>query len=243
MDQLPTVLSRRGRLRRSFVRLSYGLILYGVAGMLVAAVGLAMLVGTGAAVGSFGVRVEGESEQLGTTLRETAVTLDEAAQTAESFGRTLEQTPPSVRQVAATVRNLRPRLEAIQSQAAAIDILGTRPLQGISELFGQIASDLAGLDDQLDRIADELGANQTSLGTNAASLARLSDEVSGFADRLDAGLVTDSLEEIRAILALVLAILVIALALPAAGSLALGLWLRREFGEGRPVRPVIVVER
>jgi methyl-accepting chemotaxis protein len=212
-------------------------------GLLVALLGLGTLLWTANTVTSFNARVGDESEELGATLRGTARALDDASRTAESFEATLERTPPSVRQAAQTIRNLRPRLVALQAQAGAIDIFGTRPLGSIGELFGQMAVDLEGLDNQLDLIADSLGGNQESLRTNARSLAALADELTGFADRLDDGLVADSLGEVRTILALVLALLVVAMAVPAAGSLALGVWLRRELGIGRAAPSLIVVER
>ena len=243
MDERPFV-ARRKRLRDRLATISRGLIAYGVTGIVLAVIGLGALFWTGAAIGSLGGRIEGESEQLGATLRATATTLRDASRTAESFGRTLDETPPSVRQAAQTIRNLRPRLEGLEQQAGAINLLGSRPLQGIGELFGQIAADLDGLDGQLDRIADGLGQNRSSLDTNARSLARLGDRLSAFANRLDAGIVTDSLAEIETILFLVLVVLVASMAVPAAGALALGLWLRGELGLGRPARPpLIVVER
>jgi hypothetical protein len=49
--------------------------------------------------------------------------------------------------------------------------------------------------------------------------------------------------ELRAILALVLAVLVVAMAVPAAAALTIGLWLRRGLGGRRPIPSVIVVER
>ncbi len=239
----PPILHRRSRLRVAADRLSRGLIAYGIVGLLVALLGLGTLLWTAGAVGGFNDRVADESEQLGATLRGTARALDDASRTAETFESTLEQTPPSVRQAAQTIRNLRPRLVALQAQAGAIEIFGSRPLGSIGELFGQMAVDLEGLDDQLDRIADSLGGNQESLRTNARSLAALADELSGFADRLDGGVVTDSLSEVRTILALVLAVLVVAMAVPAAGALAFGLWLRRELETGRQVPSLVVVER
>ena len=235
--------SPRGRLRRGLQRIAIGLILYGIAGLLVAILGFGTLLWTASAVASFNDRLAGESEELGVTLRDTAQALGDASLSAASFGRTLDATPPSVRQAAIAVRNLRPRLEQLDAQASAIDILGARPLLGIGQLFGQMAADLAGLDTQLDRIADELGGNQASLASNARSLAALAGRLSAFADRVDAGLVTESVDDIRQIVALVLAILVIAMAVPAVAALGFGLWLRRELGPGRSVAQVIVVER
>ena len=243
MDERPFLVGRRRRLRGTLARFSQGLIVYGVAGILVAIISLGTLAWTGATVGSFGTRIQAESDQMSATLRGSATALRDASRTAESFGRTLDETPPSVRQAAQTVRNLRPRLEALKAQADAVAILGSRPLQGIGELFGQIATDLDGLDGQLDRIADALGQNRSSLDTNARSLGRLADGLSAFANRLDDGLVTDSLADVQAILGLVLAVLVAAMAVPAIGALALGLWLRRELGIGQREPPLIIVER
>jgi hypothetical protein len=242
VDQLPLV-RPRSRIRVALARLSLGLVAYGIAGLVVAALGLGLVIWAGSAFGSFEGRVDSEADALAGTLRRTADSIDEAAGTAQSFGRTLDETPPGVRQAAATIRNLQPRLIALQQQAGGINILGSRPLQGIGDLFGQMATDLEGLDVQLDRIADELGGNREALAANAASLAALADEVDGFADRLDGGVVSTGLGEMRTILALVLAVLVLLVAVPAGGALAAGLWLRQELGPRRPGMPLIITDR
>jgi methyl-accepting chemotaxis protein len=242
VDQLPLV-RPRSRIRAALERVSLGLIAYGILGLLVAALGLGLLSWTASAFGSFETRVDSEADALAGTLRRTADSIDEAAGTAESFGRTLDETPPGVRQAAAAIRNLQPRLIALQQQASGINILGSRPLQGIGDLFGQMATDLEGLDVQLDRIADELGGNREALTANAASLAALADEVDGFADRLDGGAVSTGLGEMRTILALVVAVLVLLVAVPAIGALVAGLWIRRELGPRRPRVPLVIIER
>jgi hypothetical protein len=241
--EIPAVVRPRSRLRVALDRLSRGLIAYGVIGLVVAGFGLGLLAWTGSAFGSFEARVGDEAAELAGTLRRTATAVDEASGTAKSFGRTLDETPPGVRQAAATIRNLRPRLVALQQQAGGINILGSRPLAGIGDLFGQMSVDLEGLDVQLDRIADELGGNRAALATNAASLGAMAAEIDGFADRLDGGIVSSGLSEMRTILALLLAVLVLLVAVPAGGALAAGLWIRRELGPRRTAAPIIVVER
>lgn len=224
--------------------LSRGLIAYGIIGLLVAAIGLGTLVWTGATVSGFNDRMSRESAELGSTLRRAATALDNAATTAESFRVTLDATPPSVRQAAQTIRNLRPRLVALQAQAGSINILGSQPLGGIGELFGQMATDLDGLDTQLDGIADQLGGNQDALDRNARSLASTADQLHGFADRIEDGLIVDSVGEIRTILGVVLMTLIVAMAVPATGALAFGWWIRRELALSRRRAPaILVVER
>ncbi len=228
-------------LRRLLARFSQALLVYGGASLLVAVVGFGGIIWASLTAGGLSDRIARESAELATTLRRTATVLDDASSTAESFGRTLAQTPPGVRQAAAAVRNLQPRLQALEAQAGGINILGSRPLAGLGELFGRMAADLAGLDAQLDRIADELTGNQASLEENADSLAALADRMEAFAVRVDEGLITAGMGEVRTILILVLVLLVVGMAVPAVGALSLGWWLRRELGLGRPKESVIVV--
>ncbi len=224
--------------------MSRGLIAYGVIGLLVAAVGLGTLVWTGTTVAAFDARMTRESDELSRTLRRAATALEDASTSAESFRTTLDATPPSIRQAAQTVRNLRPRLVGLQAQASAINILGSQPLGGIGELFGQMATDLEGLDEQLDGIAGQLGTNQEALIRNARSLGDTASQLDSFAERIDDGLITQSIGDLRTILGAVLAMLIVAMALPSVGALAFGLWIRRELGLGsRRVPALIVVER
>ena len=238
-------LPRQGiRLRRAADFLSRGLIAYGVLGLLVAVVGLGTLIWTGTTVTAFDARMTRESEELGRTLRRAATALEDASTSAESFRTTLDATPPSIRQAAQTVRNLRPRLLGLQAQAGAINILGSQPLGGIGELFGQMATDLEGLDEQLDTIAGQLGTNQEALVRNARSLGETASQLDAFAERIEDGLITQSIGDLRTILGAVLAMLIVAMALPSLGALAFGLWIRRELGLGRRRVPaLIVVER
>jgi hypothetical protein len=244
VPSVPIITPRGVRVRRAADMLSRGLIAYGLIGMLVALIGLGTLFWTGATVAGFNDRMTSESQELGATLRRAATALDNASDTARSFRTTLDATPPSVRQAAQTIRNLRPRLLGLQQQASSLNILGSQPLLGIGELFGQMATDLEGLDGQLDGIADQLGGNQEALETNARSLAGTATQLDEFADRIDDGLITESVGDMRTILGVVLAMLVVAIAVPAGGALAFGLWIRRELRRGlRRAPAVLIVER
>ena len=214
-------------LRGGLRRLSTGLIVYGFAGLVVALLGLVALGWTSGRVAGLADRLDGEVTQLAITLDRTADTLHAAGSSAVTFAVTLERTPPSVRQTAETIRNLRPNLQAIESQLSSISILGNRPLADAARLFGEMASDLQGLDTRLDLIADDLMTDRDALLRNADSLDELGDRTAVMAERVRTGFIQGSLEDLR--LVLVLTILVFAgwTAVPAIGALALGLWLRR----------------
>lgn len=228
----PPLLEMRSGLRH----LSVGLIGYGVVGLAIAVLGLAALI-------SLGTRVDGlvdrSSEQLDTviaTLDETAIALTDAGTSAMSFSVTLERTPPTVRQAAQTLGNLQGNLRTVEGQLASLSILGTRPLADVAALFGQMSSDLDGLDTRLGLIADDLEDNRDALLANARSLAAMGDRLAGIADDLRGADATAeptgsgiraSVDDLRAVVTVLAIILMAWVALPAVGALALGWWLRR----------------
>lgn len=222
--------------RTGLRRLSVGLISYGVMGLAIAILGLVALLSLGTRVDSL---VDRSSEQLDTviaTLDQTAVALRDAGTSAVSFSVTLERTPPTVRQAAQTVGNLQGNLRTVEGQLASLSILGARPLADVAALFGQMASDLDGLDARLGLIADDLDDNRAALLTNARSLTAMGERLAGIADDLrgDSGLVEptgsglrSSFDDLRGTVTILALIVVAWAALPAIGALALGWWLRR----------------
>ena len=215
-------------LRHGLRRFSTGLLVYGVIGLAVAAIGLVLLLYVGNRVGGVAERTSARVETIIATLDKTAKALSDAGDTAVSFSVTLERTPPAVRQAADTVGNLQDNLRTIQSQLAGISILGTQPLGRVAEVFGSIASDIEGLDTRLTSIADSLDANKSALLTNADSLRALGTQLSAVADDLRTGVIEDSLADVQLILIVLFVLLVAWTAVPAAGALWIGWWLRRE---------------
>jgi hypothetical protein len=215
-------LGLRGGLRR----LSTGLIAYGAVGLGVAFLGLVALGWTAGRVASLADTVDAEVTQLATTLDRTADTLHAASTSAVTFAVTIERTPSSVRQAAQTIRNLRPNLQAIESQLSSISILGSQPLAGPARLFGQMATDLQGLDTRLDLIADDLGTDRDALLRNADSLEALANRTEIMAQRVRTGFIQGGLDDLRVVLVLTILVFVGWTAVPAVGALVLGLWLR-----------------
>ena len=82
-------------------------------------------------------------------------------------GRPIAQTSVTVREAAGAIRDIEPRLRDLETQANAIEIFGQRPVAPLGQLFGQIATDVSGLDEQLDGIATEMGQNEAALTANA----------------------------------------------------------------------------
>jgi hypothetical protein len=220
------------RSRLGLHRIAAGLIAYGILGLAVALVGLAVVATTVGRLGSLGDSLPGEVERLTVILDRTADALDEAGETATSFSGTIDRTGPAVRQAATAVRDIVPQLRALESQAGAISIFGSQPLAPLGQLFGQIAGELDGLDAQLDTIAGQLTANRGALVTNAESLGALAGEIRSLGGRLESGGDTDGIGDVSGAVAALAIVLLILAAIPAAGALALGVWLRRFLDEG-----------
>jgi hypothetical protein len=218
-------------LRGGLSRLATGLIAYGLIGLAVAVLGLVVLGWASGRIAGLADTVDAEASQLVVTLDRTADALHDAGTSATAFASTLERTPPSVRQAAQTIRTLKPNLESIGAQLGSINILGTQPLSGPAQLFGEMAADLEGLDTRLDLIADDLDTDRSALLQNADSLRGLGDRTELLADRVRTGFIQGGLDDLRAVLILTILVFAGWTAVPAAGALAMGVWLRRTLFE------------
>jgi len=222
--------SDQRRLRAGLRRLSTGLIGYGFVGVVIAVVGLIAVVWLSARVGGLADRTGTQVSTIVDTLDETAAALTTASSSATSFSGTLDRTVPAVRQVAAAIGDLRGNLQSIENQLGQIQILGSRPLDTVAGQFGQMATDLEGLDAQLGLIATDLESNRSALVANADTLAATGERLGTIAEDLRGGAVDDGIADLRAIVTLLSLLLVIWVALPAIGALWLGWWLRRDLG-------------
>ena len=226
--------------RRGLLRLANALIVYGVIGLLAAAIGIAALFAASGRIGSLGERIVSEAVSLDAIIVLTADVLDDAATTAGTFGPTVKQTSVTVGEAAGAIRDIEPRLRDLETQANAIEIFGQRPVAPLGQLFGQIANDVSGLDEQLDGIATEMGRNEEALTANAKSLGALADLVRAYKGRLKPAAIDAGIDDARRLLQLTLGLFIAWTAVPALGSLIVGRWMRRLVEPGAvPVPPPI----
>jgi hypothetical protein len=223
-------------LRAGIRRLSTGLMIYGVIGVIVAVLGLVALVYVNGRVASLADRVGTSVEQLATTMERTAVALEDASATADSFTVTLGRTNEAVAAAANTIIGVRTNLETLETAMRAVNILGVAPLGVAAGAVGGIADALEGLDTRLTAISDGLASNGDRLAANAASLARLAESTRTIADRLGSGEVEASLDDVQTVITVILLLFALWTAVPAVGALVFGIWLRRETEHG--IHPV-----
>jgi hypothetical protein len=213
--------------RRGLWRLANALIVYGAIGIVATVIGIAALVAASGRIGSLGERIVTEAKSLDAIIDRTADVLDDAATTADTFGPTINKTSTTVSDAATALRDIEPRLRDMEAQANAIEIFGQKPVAPLGQLFGQIAGDISGLDDQLDGIASEMSQNEAALTANSKSLGALSDLVRAYKGRLQPAAIDAGIEDARRLLLLTLALFIAWTAVPAVGSLIVGRWMRR----------------
>jgi hypothetical protein len=219
-------------LRTGLRRLATGLIVYGAIGVAIAVLGLAALVWLTGRVGGLAERTGGQVTTIVETLDRTSTALSEASSSATSFAGTLARTAPAVRQVGLAIGDLRGNFRTIEDQLGRLQIFGSRPFGDVAGQFGQMATDLDGLDAQLELIAGDLDRNRAALAANAESLAAIGTRLTHIATEARDGTVAAGLDDLRAVVTLLSLLLVVWVALPAIGALWLGWWLRRALGTG-----------
>jgi hypothetical protein len=214
-------------LRPGLRRVAQVLAGYGIAGLVVAVIGLlALIVGLGR-VNGLADRLRDDVGGVSAVLERTATALEGASTTATGFGTTIDTSTAALGRAAADLREVGPRLRELETQADGIDVLGSRPLAPLGGLFGQIAGQLADLDGQLDAVATGLGTNRTALTANATSLGDLATETRALASKLGGDALPGAVDDARWLLVAMLLVGALGAGVPAVGALVVGLWLRR----------------
>ena len=211
-------------------RLSRWLVVYGVVGLMVAVVAIGALAAGLGRVASLSDALRSDANGISETLLQTADVIDSAASTSDEFGLTIDRTTAALGTVGTDIRDIVPRLQAIETQANGINILGSTPLAPLAGLFGEIAGQLGDVQTQLDAVSASLATNRTSLSTTAGSLTKLATQTRDLSTKLGGDSVPNALDDARWLFVAVLGVAALGAAMPAVGALALGLWLRRELG-------------
>jgi phage-related tail protein len=198
--------------------LGRGLVAYGIVGLVLAVVGLAIAVVLLGRLNSVGDRITPQLTTISETIDSTIAALDQASTTSQTFGATLTATAPALDSVASSIDTIQPTLAAAGSSLSGVSILGQRPFEQVGTLFTQVSNELAGLSPQLKAVSASLGANQ-------ASLAAMGESLDTLARSLEKAKVT--LSDVIWTFLLAMLLLVAFFAVPAVAALAIGLWLLR----------------
>ena len=222
--------SRPSHLRRGLGRLSRALIAYGIIGLLVTAIGFGALVWANDRVSRLRGETEATAARLASTTEVAAYVLRGASTTATSFSATVDQSAQAISAAAVTIIEVRSDLSALEAQLRSVSILGATPLSSPADAVGRIAARMEGLDGRLAAIAESGKGNRDALAGNSTALGELADGTRALAARLGSRVGEETFGEIQLVIAVTLLAFAAWSFVPAAGALALGVWLRRELG-------------
>ena len=211
-------------------RIANALVYYGVAGLILAAIGFLILLVAAWRLNGVSDRVEVAADRMLATLDRTADLLDAAVVTVDDVASTLDAADPMLDRVAGSLTTTVASLRGLQQSAGAVSILGAQPLGGLANRFGQVADSLDGLDVELVTFADDLASDAGSLRGNAESLAGLAGELHRLHSELGEGLITDTFGAVRFLFVALLVFLIAVAALPAIAALWIGRRMRSEVG-------------
>jgi hypothetical protein len=202
------------------------LIGYGVVGLIGAVIAAILLIVAFGRVTTLSNQLSGQVGGVSAVLEKTATALNDASASAASFSTTLDAVSSATVNAATDLRQIVPRLRDLETQVNAVTILGSQPLGRLGTLFGQIATYLTDIGGELDTVSKSLVGNRSALDRNAASLAALATQVQTLADTLAGDELGTAIDSIRWLILALLVIAAIGAAVPAAGALITGWWLR-----------------
>jgi hypothetical protein len=224
--------SSRLRARPGGRWVSLALITGGMVGLVVAAIGIGATVWANGRIGELRDEAHLTATRLANTMELAASVLLGASSTAQSFSGTADQAAEAVSAAVITTAEVRSDLSSLEAQLRSVNIFGATPLSSSADAVGRIVTSMEGLDAELALVGEDLGGNADALAGNASSLRELADSTRALAKRLGPSLGLDSFTDVQRVLAMTLLMFSAWSIVPAAGALALGLWLRR--GLDRP---------
>ncbi|HEY7130780.1 MAG TPA: hypothetical protein VH440_00945 [Candidatus Limnocylindrales bacterium] len=206
--------------------LSRILIGYGVIGLIAAVIAAILLLFAFVRVTNLSNQLNSQVGGVSAVLDKTANALEDASTTAASFVTTVDSAQQTVTSAAADIRQIVPRLRDLEDRANEISILGQQPLSRLGSLFGEIATYLTDIATQMDQMAKSLVGNRSALEANAASLGELATEIRTLSDTLGSDQLASAISDIRWLILALLILAAVGAAVPAAGALIAGWWLR-----------------
>lgn len=164
-------------------RLGYGLLAFGLVGVVLIVAALVLVLGSLSAVDKAASGLEQQRADAVALLEPASAALTDAATSASNASGSLTQAASAADRAAALTTRLADSFEGL-SALGAFEILGTRPFAGLNQQFAGVASDARSVSSDLTATATSLRANVTDSQSVATDLRALAAQL----DRLDASL-------------------------------------------------------
>ena len=174
-------MTRRSRRRR----LGYGLLAFGLSGLVLLLAAAALVFGSLAAVDDAATGFERQRVELLAMLGPASSAMDSAATSAANAGASLTASAAAADQAAVLTTRLASSFEGLAA-LSSFDILGSRPFAGLAGEFAQVGVDARALSTDLTSTAGALRTNVADTAAVAADLRTLATQL----DELESSLET-----------------------------------------------------
>jgi hypothetical protein len=169
----------RSRRRRA----GWGLVAFGVVGLVLAGAAGALVLGSLTAVDDAVTGFERQRDEIVAMLGPASDALAGAASSASNAGSSLTETATAARDASELTTRLAESFEGMAS-LGSFSILGSRPFAQVADQFGSTAVEARELSGDLNRAADAMSTNIADSQAVAADLLALAEQL----DRLERGL-------------------------------------------------------
>jgi hypothetical protein len=191
--------------RRRRRRLGYGLLAFGVSGLVLLLAAAALVFGSLAAVDDAATGFERQRAELVAMLGPASSAMDRAATSASNAGASLTSSAEAADQAAVLTSRLASSFEGLAS-LSSFEIFGSRPFAGLAGEFTQVGVDARALSTDLTSTAAALRTNvadTTAVAADLRTLATQLDELEsslGTSDAAGLGSATAALNAARIVL-------------------------------------------
>ena len=188
---MTTVATSQNRSWRRWVGL--GLILYGLAGLVLAAGGAVLVSSSFRGVDRLADTIVAQRNTLALSLETTAAFVANAATSVTAVDDVLADSVEATRGAATMARSLATAADEV-AVAATFQIFGQQPLATVATSFTRVGADARVLADQLDAAGATLGGTTTETDRLRADLVRVSEQIRTFNRGLTESAVLDDIE-------------------------------------------------
>jgi methyl-accepting chemotaxis protein len=164
-------------------RLGTGMVVFGVAGMLMATIVAVALVLGAFAVRDLDERLEADQARIAASLTRLSVTMESIATTTQNAGTTLETSSQAMLEARDVLESTSTTLVSV-AEALDVSILGQQPLAGASERLTNLARVIARFKDRATTVAVNLHQNSADAAVLASHVRQLRTQVNELATRI-----------------------------------------------------------
>jgi hypothetical protein len=172
-------------------RLGTGMLVFGIIGVLLAAVVAAGLIGGAIAARNLDDRLQADQDRIAASLTRLTASMDSLALTTDHAGATLRATSETLDGAQGVLGSVADTSVAVSDALGAFSILGSQPLAGASERLQGLARSVAAFQAKADGLATSLATNADDAATMTDQIRQLTDQVNQLAvqvaafDRID----------------------------------------------------------